>query len=125
MLTVKAMSGSHRGEYIRQIFLTMLKEWNINAQHVLSCSAHTLQLIINDGLSSQREVGDILAKLKIIATHFNHSIIAQQRYCNCNSEGDWCPSAFHTPGCANQVELHTTLSPEDAGAKESNHSQFK
>lgn len=101
MLNVKAMSGSHRGEYIRQIFPTMLKEWNINAQRVLlvlrdsgvnmvkgmrlaempdlSCSAHTLQLIINDGLSSKRVVGDILAKLKRIATHFNHSIIAQQR----------------------------------------------
>ncbi|XP_065130356.2 zinc finger BED domain-containing protein 4-like [Paramisgurnus dabryanus] len=101
VLNVKAMSGSHTGEYIGQMFLTMLEEWNIDTQRVLlvlrdsganmvkgmrlaempdlSCSAHTLQLIINDGLSSQRVVGDILAKLKRIATHFNHSVIAQQR----------------------------------------------
>lgn len=100
VLNVKAMSGSHTGQYIPQIFLTMLEEWNIDKQRVLlvlrdsganmvkgmrlaempdlSCSAHTLQLIINDGLSSQRVVVGILAKLKRIATHFNHSVVAQQ-----------------------------------------------
>lgn len=97
MLNVKAMSGSHTGEYIGQIFLTMLEEWNIDKQHVLlvlrhsganmvkgmrlakmpdlSFSAHTLQLISNDDLSSRRVAVDILAKLKRVA----HSVVAQQQ----------------------------------------------
>ena len=101
VLNVKAMFGSHTGEYIAETFLNLLKEWDIDTQRVhlvlrdsganmikgmrlaempgLSCTAHTLQLVINDGLHSQRMVGDILAKLKRIATHFNHSVVAQQR----------------------------------------------
>lgn len=35
VLNVKAMSGSHTGEYIGQIFLTILEEWKINTQRVL------------------------------------------------------------------------------------------
>ncbi|XP_016309294.1 zinc finger BED domain-containing protein 4-like [Sinocyclocheilus anshuiensis] len=45
----------------------------------LSCTAHTLQLIINEGLSSQRAVLDIIAILKSCATHFGHSVLAKQR----------------------------------------------
>lgn len=98
VLNVKAMFGSHTEQYISETFLTLLKEWDIDAQRVhlvlrdsganmvkgmklaempgLSCTAHTLQLVINDGLTSQRMVGDILAKMKRIATHFNHSVVA-------------------------------------------------
>uniref|UniRef100_A0A8C1F800 BED-type domain-containing protein n=2 Tax=Cyprinus carpio TaxID=7962 RepID=A0A8C1F800_CYPCA len=101
VLNVKAMSGSHTGEYIGQLFLDMLTEWDIDSERVLlvlrdsganvvkgmrlvempdlSCSAHTLQLVVNDGLQAQRAVGDILAKLKRCATHFGHSVPAKQR----------------------------------------------
>jgi hypothetical protein len=94
------MFGSHTGEYIAETFLTLLTEWDIDTQRVhlvlrdsganmikgmrlaempgLSCTAHTLQLIIDDGLRSQRMVGEILANLKRIATDFNHSVVAQQ-----------------------------------------------
>uniref|UniRef100_A0A3Q1EVB9 HAT C-terminal dimerisation domain-containing protein n=1 Tax=Acanthochromis polyacanthus TaxID=80966 RepID=A0A3Q1EVB9_9TELE len=101
VLNVKAMTGSHTGEYISEMFLAMLEQWHIPLERVflvlrdsganmvkglklaevpdLSCSAHTLQLVINEGLASQRAIVDIIAKLKHCATHFNHSILAKQR----------------------------------------------
>ncbi|KAI4809882.1 hypothetical protein KUCAC02_018738 [Chaenocephalus aceratus] len=45
----------------------------------LSCTAHSLQLVVNDGLSSQRAVIDVIAMLKRCAIHFYHSILAKQR----------------------------------------------
>ncbi|XP_071246206.1 uncharacterized protein [Salvelinus alpinus] len=101
VLNVKTMTGSHTGNYIREMFLTILEYWEIHTERVVlvlrdsganmvkgmrlvelpdfSCSAHTLQLVINDGLSSQRAVLDIIAMLKSCATHFDHSVLAKQR----------------------------------------------
>ncbi|KAK7913512.1 hypothetical protein WMY93_013723 [Mugilogobius chulae] len=101
VLNVKAMFGSHTGDYIGETFVNLLDEWDIAHDRVhmvlrdsganmikglrvaevpgLSCSAHTLQLVINDGLTAQRAVSDMIAKFKRIATHFNHSVVAQQR----------------------------------------------
>lgn len=101
LLNVKTMSGSHTGEYIGDMFITMLNYWDISHERVvlvlrdsganmvkglrlveipdLSCSAHTLQLVVNDGINSQRVVLDINAKLKNIAKHFNHSVLAKQK----------------------------------------------
>lgn len=101
VLNVKAMHGSHTGEYISDVFLGLLKYWDIDVERVvlvlrdsganmikamrlaevpdLSCTAHTLQLVVNDGINSQRAVADIAAKLKSSATHFNHSVLAKQR----------------------------------------------
>ncbi len=45
----------------------------------MSCSAHILQLVVNDGLNSQRAVQNILSVLRSCATHFNHSLLAKQR----------------------------------------------
>lgn len=86
------------GEYLKETFLSMLEDWKIMKDSVaivlrdsgakemrlaelpdLSCTAHTLQLVVNDGLSSQRAVTDIIAILKKCATHFHHSILAKQR----------------------------------------------
>lgn len=100
ILNVKAMSGSHTGDYIREMFLGMLNDWDINQDRVvlvlrdsganmikglrladipdLSCSAHTLQLVVKEGISSQWVVEDIIAKLKTCATHFSHSVLAKQ-----------------------------------------------
>ncbi|XP_049447489.1 zinc finger BED domain-containing protein 4-like [Epinephelus fuscoguttatus] len=110
VLNVKAMDGSHTGEYISDMFLSLLKHWDIETERVvlvlrdsganmikgmrlaklpdLSCSAHTLQLVVNDGISSQRAVADIVAKLKSSATHFNHSVLAEQRLKNIQKELD-------------------------------------
>lgn len=101
VLNVKAMTGSHTATYISDLFLEMLKEWAIDPKRVLlvlrdnsanvvkamkvmempglSCCAHTLQLVVQDALASQRVVGDVLARLKRCATHFNHSICAKQK----------------------------------------------
>lgn len=79
----------------------MLQDWNISKDHVtlvlhdigtnmlkgmrldelpdLSCTAHSLQLVVNDGLSCQRTVTDIIAIIKKCATHFHHSVLAKQR----------------------------------------------
>ncbi|KAL1256427.1 hypothetical protein QQF64_011972 [Cirrhinus molitorella] len=98
------MHGSHTGEYIKDSFLHMLKEWKINKDRVvlvlrdnganmvkglrladipdLSCTAHSLQLVVNDGLASQRAVIDVIAMLKKCVTHFQHSILAKQRLRN-------------------------------------------
>lgn len=44
----------------------------------MSCSAH-IQLVVDDGLNSQRAVQNILSVLKSCATHFNHSVLAKRR----------------------------------------------
>ena len=94
------MQGSHTGEYIREMFLGMLEEWGITKDRVmlvlracranmvkgmrlaevsdLSCMAHTLQLVVNDGLSNQKALLDI-TMLKKCAGHFHHSVLAKQR----------------------------------------------
>lgn len=101
MLNTKAMHGSHTGEYLKETFLNMLDDWKISKDRValvlrdsganivkgmklaelpdLSCTAHTLQLVVNDGLASQRAIIDVIAILKKCATHFHHSILAKQR----------------------------------------------
>lgn len=101
VLNVKTMSSSHRARYIQETFLEMLDSWKINPDCVvlvlrdggtnmvkgmklaelpdLSCTAHTLQLVINDGLSSQRAVLDIIATSKSCAGHFGHSVLAKQK----------------------------------------------
>ncbi|XP_029966352.1 zinc finger BED domain-containing protein 4-like [Salarias fasciatus] len=101
VLNTKAMHGSHTGEYISQTFLGMLQDWNISKDRVtlvlrdsganmvkgmrlaelpdLSCTAHSLQLVVHDGLSSQRAVTDVIAIIRKCATHFHHSVLAKQR----------------------------------------------
>ncbi len=100
VLNAMAMSGSHTGEYISNMFISLLKCWDISHDRVvlvlrdsganmvkglrlaeipdLSCSAHTIQLVVTDGINSQRVVLDVNAKLKNIAKHFNHSVLAKQ-----------------------------------------------
>ncbi|KAK3511276.1 hypothetical protein QTP70_034777, partial [Hemibagrus guttatus] len=101
VLNVKPMIVSHSASYIQETFLNMFGDWDIATEHVvlvlrngganmvkgmrlaelpdLSCTAHTLQLIVNEGLSSQRAVLDIIAILKSCATHIGHSVLAKQR----------------------------------------------
>lgn len=101
VLNTKATQGSHTGEYIRETFLGMLEDWKVSKDRVAlalqdsggnmvkgirlaelldhSCTVHSLQLVVNDGLSSQRAVKNIIAILKKCATHFHHSILAKQR----------------------------------------------
>ena len=86
--------GSHTGEYICKKLEDMLKIWGISKTRVhliihdnasnmkkasqeaqlpsLGCFAHTLQLIVNEGVLSQRAVIDILAICQKIVGHFKH-----------------------------------------------------
>uniref|UniRef100_A0A672YBA6 BED-type domain-containing protein n=1 Tax=Sphaeramia orbicularis TaxID=375764 RepID=A0A672YBA6_9TELE len=108
VLNTRAMQGSHTGEYLKDTFLSMPEEWKIIKDRVtlvlrdsganivkgmrlaelpdLSCTAHTLQLVVHDGLSSQRAVTDVTAMLKKCATHFHHSILAKQHLQNIQRE---------------------------------------
>ena len=83
VLHAHPLPGSHTGEMLCREYNTMLSNWNIDNEQVhlivrdnasnmvkamsdgdfedLGCFAHTLQLVINDGILSQRVVIDLLA----------------------------------------------------------------
>lgn len=92
--------GSHTGTLIAKATEGMLVKWKIPKSNVhvvlgdnasnmkkamdekdvpgLGCFAHTLQLVVHEGLLSQRSVSDALASRKIVA-HFKHSPLATTR----------------------------------------------
>ncbi|XP_042617371.1 zinc finger BED domain-containing protein 4-like [Cyprinus carpio] len=45
----------------------------------LPCMAHTLQLVVNEGLLSQRSITDVVATARKIVGHFKHSTLAYSR----------------------------------------------
>ena len=101
VLQAKQFRGSHTGDSIATATEEMLNAWKIenskvhvilrdNASNVvkamdrlgvasLGCFAHTLQLIVNEGLLSQRSVSDVLAICRKIVGHFKHSPLAYSR----------------------------------------------
>ena len=46
------------------------------------CFAHSLQLVVEDGVPSQRAVIDVLATCRKIVGHFKHSKVAYSRLCS-------------------------------------------
>ena len=46
------------------------------------CFAHSLQLVVEDGVLSQRAVIDVLATCRKIVGHFKHSTVAYSRLCS-------------------------------------------
>ncbi|GBP12719.1 Zinc finger BED domain-containing protein 1 [Eumeta japonica] len=93
------MDERHTGTIISTKFQTILEEWGIDRQKVhcmvrdhgsnmvramqlsgfedISCAIHQIQLCIRAGVESQEWLLQLIAKLKKIATHFNHSLVAQ------------------------------------------------
>lgn len=93
--------GSHMAERVKQAIEGMLNSWGIEKQRVhvilrdnarnmkkamddmgvpsLGCVAHTLQLVVHEGLLSQRSVTDTLANARKIIGHFKHSPLAYSR----------------------------------------------
>ena len=66
---------------LRDSGANMVKGLRLTDVPDLSCSAHTIQLVVNDGINSQRVVLDVNAKLKTIAKHFNRAgKAASERY---------------------------------------------
>lgn len=92
------LSGSHTGEAISKAIKEILAEWSIpnSAVHAIvsdnganvkaglrmaelpgiPCSIHTLQLVVNEGLKSQRAIIDAVSRAKKIVGHFSHSALA-------------------------------------------------
>ena len=101
ILLLRPCDGSHTGEYICKKLEDMLKHWGIsktpvhliihdNASNMMKasreaglpsmgCFAYTLQLVVNEGVLSQRAVIDILAISRKIVGHFKHSTLAYHR----------------------------------------------
>ena len=101
VLHAHRFDGSHTGEYICKKLEGMLKNWGISKTRVhliihdntsnmmkasreaglpsMGCFAHTLQLVVNEGVLSQRAVIDILAISRKIVGHFKHSTLAYHR----------------------------------------------
>ena len=98
VLHARSFPGSHTGENIARMYEGMLNEWSIKKEQVhlifrdnatnmvkamkdagyasLGCFAHTLQLIVHDGVLSQRLVKDTIAICRKIVGHFKHSPLA-------------------------------------------------
>ncbi|XP_072569011.1 zinc finger BED domain-containing protein 4-like [Paramormyrops kingsleyae] len=101
MLQAKNFHGSHTGETISAAIKQMLDQWRIplcnvhviltdNARNMkramailgvrnLGCFAHTIQLVVDEGLLSQRSVSEVLACCRQIVGHFKHSNLAYSR----------------------------------------------
>lgn len=99
MLQAKNFHGSHTGDTISAAIKEMLHQWHIlltkvhailrdNASnmkkamdtvHSLGCFAHTLQLVVNEGLLSLRSVSNAIASCRQTVGHFKHSPLAYSR----------------------------------------------
>jgi len=102
ILAAQPLHSDHTGEVICDFFQTTLQTWNIQSNKVhglvhdnaknmcravaltgcfkdIRCFAHTLQLAINDSISSQRAIVDLLAIARSIVGHFSRSEQARRR----------------------------------------------
>ena len=108
VLSAKHFPGSHTGENISHMICQMMTDWEISEdrQHILvrdgasnmalglqladissvHCFLHILDLVIKDSILSQRAIIDLCAKVRQIATHFNHSSLARQNIKNLQGE---------------------------------------
>lgn len=100
-LHVREFRGSHTAERIQQAIEEMLNNWGIDKKRVhvilrdnaanmkramldlgvqsVGCVAHSCQLVVHEGLLSQRSVTDTLANARKIVGHFKHSPLAYSR----------------------------------------------
>ena len=98
ILHAQPIHGSHTGYNLCELYQSMLTKWNIasNQVHIviqdnasnmiramkdasyehLGCMAHTLQLIVHDGVLSQRAVQNLTAICRSIVGHFKRSALA-------------------------------------------------
>ena len=96
MLHAKSFDGSHTGKNIAETFEDTFQSWVIDKEgqaHLvvcdntsnmirvmsiasltdLGCFVHTQQLVVNDGVLSQRAVIDMLTTARKVVGHFQHS----------------------------------------------------
>ena len=101
VLSVEELQGSHTGNHISEKFNIMLAEWKIEKTRVhlvlhdnacnmdkamrdsglksYGCFAHSLQLVVNDRVLSQKSVSDLLAICRQIVGHFKRSTVAYNK----------------------------------------------
>ncbi len=101
VLHAQTFPGAHTGEMICGRYTEMLKGWGIKKEQLhlivrdntanmvkamrdagypdLGCFAHTLQLIVHDGVLSQRSVKDTISVCRQIVGHFKCSPLAYSR----------------------------------------------
>ena len=98
VLNVKLLEGSHTGAHLCEQYSEILKNWNIGKSQVhlvlrdnaknmekglrdadlpnYGCFAHSLQLVVHDGVLKQRSVVDLLSLCRGIVGHFKRSSLA-------------------------------------------------
>ncbi|XP_048849254.1 zinc finger BED domain-containing protein 4-like [Brienomyrus brachyistius] len=101
LLHSQEFRGSHTAAAISDAFANMFDTWHIDRSKVhvivsdnarnmanaiedsqlkgIRCMAHTLHLVVSDGVLSQRSVKDVLAIGRRIVGHFKHSQLAYSR----------------------------------------------
>ena len=101
ILQVQPLEQRHMGEYIAMKLSKILSDLNISKEQVhcmlrdngsnmikamdetclpcFRCFAHTLQLVIHDGLLTQHVVVDLFAVCRSIVGHFKHSSVAYHK----------------------------------------------
>ena len=101
VLHTKALEGSHTGNYICEKFNEMLSMWRNSKEYVhvvlhdntsnmeraikdaglcsYGCFAHSLQLVVNDGVLSQHIVIDLLVTCRNIVGHFKWSTVVYDK----------------------------------------------
>ncbi|XP_035800443.2 zinc finger BED domain-containing protein 4-like [Amphiprion ocellaris] len=116
VLQAKKFRGSHTGEAIATATEEILNVWKVEKSRVhvilrdnasnmikamdrlgvanVGCFAHTLQLVVNEGLLSQRNVSDTLAVGRKIVGHFKHSQLAYSRLQDIQEELNMPPKSL-------------------------------
>jgi len=101
VLATREVHGSHTGENIAAVFSDIINEWDINSKIVTivsdngtniknainqylrkyhhPCVAHTLHLSVNERITANTELSQVLKPCKTIVEHFKHSIFANNK----------------------------------------------
>lgn len=101
VLHVQPLEDSHTGEYLAEVYKKMFDNWKISITQVhlvlrdnaanmakamreallpsFGCFTHSLQLVIEDRVLSQRAVIDVFTTCRKIVGHFKHSTVAYNR----------------------------------------------
>ncbi|XP_065109329.1 zinc finger BED domain-containing protein 4-like [Paramisgurnus dabryanus] len=101
---------------LRDNATNVIKAMNCLGVPSLGCFAHTLQLIVNEGLLSQRSVSDTVAIGRKIVGHFKHSPLAYSHLEDIQLELNMQPKRLQQDGLLEKII--TVLAPFEELTKE-------
>ena len=100
VLCAEPLTERHTGVYLSEVFNSLLDKWSLSPDDVhcvmrdaganmkkalflsgvnnTNCTSHQLHLTVKHGLTSEESVTGVISKCRSIATHFNHSTMAQE-----------------------------------------------